>query len=117
MRIFLRYSLWYLILISGLFVVEFFDPKPEIKSMIIKVDKALLVLFISLPIIKLSDTYVKHFFHKIGKAMGETSIITNIIKIFLFIIVGLLVLNIFNVLITPILATLGIGGLTIALFA
>lgn len=115
MKAFLKYSMWYLILISGLFVLEFFDPSPAIKAMIIKIDKALLVFFISLPIINISDTAVKDFFQKMGKEMGATSIIVNIIKIFLFIIMGLFILNIFNVSITPILATLGVGGLTIAL--
>ncbi|MCP4481817.1 MAG: mechanosensitive ion channel family protein [bacterium] len=115
MRIFWKYILLCLILGSGLFFIEFLKLPVHIISLMNKVMRSLLVFSIAFPIIKSSNKYCKNILKRIDGDVVISSLISNIIKIFLFIIVALIILNIFDISIAPILATLGIGGLTIAL--
>ncbi len=87
-------------------------------SNILIAHKIIIVLFILSATITLSkiltglvDLYAK-------RAKGEfpsTSIFTNITKVAVFIIGGLIILQALNISITPILTALGVGGLAVAL--
>lgn len=52
---------------------------------------------------------------KVDKIFPASSILKNIIRIVVFVVGGLLILNNLNVSITPILTALGVGGLAVAL--
>jgi small-conductance mechanosensitive channel len=85
------------------------------KNLILKVDKSLFVLFIGLPFVQNFDVMILNKMHKFGTEIASSSIIRNIIKIVLFSIIILIILNVFGIAIAPILATLGVGGLAVAL--
>lgn len=87
-------------------------------SNILIAHKIIIVLFILSATITLSKilTGLVDLFAK--RAKGEfpsTSIFTNITKVVVFIIGGLIILQALNISITPILTALGVGGLAVAL--
>ncbi len=81
-------------------------------------EKFLLVLGILSATIALNNIVgkvVKIYSQKIESALPVTSLTQNVCKIIVFGIGGLIILNSLGISITPILATLGVGGLAVAL--
>jgi len=82
------------------------------------IDKILLVLGIfsvSLVIANISTKLIKIYSGKVETALPVTSLTQNISRIIIFSIGILIILNSLGISITPILATLGVGGLAVAL--
>jgi len=81
-------------------------------------EKILLVLGVTSVTIALSHIstgLIKLYSGKIESALPVTSLTQNIARILIFVVGSLVVLNSLGISITPILATLGVGGLAVAL--
>lgn len=81
-------------------------------------DKVILVIFVfSITIVfsKILTGFVELSIKKTKAVFPSTSIFTNLTKISVFIIGGLIVLDALHISITPILTALGVGGLAVAL--
>ena len=66
-------------------------------------------------VLRITTGFARHHFEKYSSERGSATIIVNLIKILVFAVMGLFVLKIFNISITPLLTAMGIGGLAIAL--
>lgn len=81
-------------------------------------DKILLILGIisvTLVLANISSKLIKLYASRIESALPVTSLTQNICRIVIFVVGILIVLNSLGISITPILATLGVGGLAVAL--
>ncbi|MCM8781890.1 MAG: mechanosensitive ion channel family protein [Candidatus Omnitrophica bacterium] len=81
-------------------------------------DKILLVLGIisgTLVLANISSKLIKLYASRIESALPVTSLTRNITRIIIFTIGILIILNSLGISITPVLATLGVGGLAVAL--
>jgi len=82
------------------------------------INKILLVLTIfsiTMVFANIAVGFVDSFSGKIKEAIPKTTILTNITRIFVFLIGVLIIFNALGISIAPILAGLGIGGLAVAL--
>lgn len=66
-------------------------------------------------VLRITTGLARHHFERYSSERGSATIIVNLIKILVFAVMGLFVLMIFNISITPLLTALGVGGLAIAL--
>jgi small-conductance mechanosensitive channel len=73
------------------------------------------VFSVMIVLANMSGSMISVYSQKVGTALPVTSLTQNISKIIIFAIGILVVLNSLGVSITPILATLGVGGLAVAL--
>ena len=108
------FIIWCLML--GLYVALRFSDMPD--NLVILAGKTLLVLgifSITLVLANMSNKLVKFYSDRLGGALPVTSLTQNIIKIIIFAVGILVILNTLGISITPILATLGVGGLAVAL--
>lgn len=88
------------------------------ENLVIIVNKILLVLgILSVTFVcaNIAAKLVKIYASKVETALPVTSLTQNLSRIIIFIVGSLMVLNSLGVSITPILATLGVGGLAVAL--
>jgi small-conductance mechanosensitive channel len=108
------FIIWFLML--GLYLALKISRLPD--SIVAMTGKALVVLgIISLTLVLTSITsgLLKIYSARIEGVLPVTSLTTNISRIVIFGLGGLVVLNTLGISITPILATLGVGGLAVAL--
>jgi small-conductance mechanosensitive channel len=106
--------LW-IIIISLSIAVSISALSPRV---VVIVNKTLLVLGIFSITLVVANLGVKLFVYYSGRkqiVLPATSLTQNLIKLFIFLIGALIILNSLGVSITPILTTLGIGGLAVAL--
>ncbi len=85
---------------------------------ILVADKIILILGIisvTLVLNNLASGIIKVYASRIDSALPVTSLTQNITRIIIFVVGVLVVLNSLGISITPILATLGVGGLAVAL--
>lgn len=75
----------------------------------------LFILSVTLTLSKILTGLVELYTKKTKGQFSSTSIFTNITKVVVFIIGGLIILQALNISITPILTALGVGGLAVAL--
>lgn len=73
------------------------------------------ILSVTLVLANISTKFIKEYSRKIQTALPITSLTQNISRLIIFVIGILIILNSLGVSITPILATLGVGGLAVAL--
>lgn len=73
------------------------------------------IISITMALANISSRFIKVFSQKIETALPVTSLTQNISRIIIFCIGILIILNSLGISITPILATLGVGGLAVAL--
>ncbi len=88
------------------------------KNAVIIIDKALVVLGIfsvTLVLSNISSKFIASYSAKVESALPVTSLTQNISRIIIFAVGILIILNSLGISITPILATLGVGGLAVAL--
>ena len=100
----------------GVYVALKFSKMPD--NLVSISGKALLVLgifSITLVLVNMSNRLVKFYSDRLSGALPATSLTQNIIKIVIFAVGILIILNTLGISITPILATLGVGGLAVAL--
>ncbi len=105
-----------LCLMLALYFALQFSKLPENISYIMS--KSILILGIISVVLALANLLsglIKFYASRIDAALPVTSLIQNIIRIFVFSIGALIILNSLGISITPILATLGVGGLAVAL--
>ena len=76
---------------------------------------ALGIISVSMVLANVSSRVIKVYSRKIKTAMPVTSLTQNIARIIIFGVGILIILNSLGISITPILATLGVGGLAVAL--
>ena len=72
-------------------------------------------LSVTLAAVKISDNFIKVYSARIDSALPVTSLTQNLGRIIIFGVGILILLNSLGVSVTPILATLGVGGLAVAL--
>jgi len=73
------------------------------------------IISVTLVLANISSKLIKLYASKIESALPVTSLTQNISRIVIFVIGILVILNSLGISITPILATLGVGGLAVAL--
>ncbi|OGW85010.1 MAG: mechanosensitive ion channel protein MscS [Omnitrophica bacterium RIFCSPLOWO2_01_FULL_45_10] len=73
------------------------------------------VISVTLVLSNISTKFIKVYSAKVETALPVTSLTQNISRIIIFVIGLLIILNNLGISITPILATLGVGGLAVAL--
>jgi small-conductance mechanosensitive channel len=103
-------------LMLGLYFALQFSKLPE--NIVQVMSKSILILGIISVVLALANLLsgiIKIYASRIDSALPVTSLTQNIARIFVFSIGALIILNSLGVSITPILATLGVGGLAVAL--
>jgi len=93
-----------------------FSKLPE--NIVHLMSKSILILGIISVVLALANLLsglIKFYASRIDSALPVTSLTQNIARIFVFSIGALIILNSLGISITPILATLGVGGLAVAL--
>ncbi|MCX7729057.1 MAG: mechanosensitive ion channel family protein, partial [Bacteroidia bacterium] len=92
-----------------------FPIPPNTKNILVKIYWSIIIisftLFISRVLVELTRIYTS----KVSGLAGSVSVFTNIIKIVVFSIGIMIILQHFGISITPIITALGVGGLAVAL--
>lgn len=108
------FILWFLML--GIYLALELTKFPEhIVNLIGKALLALGIFSVTLVMANIAGQIVKTYSNKVESALPVTSLTQNISRIIIFGIGILMILNSMGISITPILATLGVGGLAVAL--
>lgn len=105
-----------LVLIVSLYFAVQFSKLPE--NIVQVINRSILVLGIISVVLasaNLLSGIIKFYASKLNSALAVTSLTQNIARIFVLSIGALIILNSLGISITPILATLGVGGLAVAL--
>ena len=105
-----------LCLMLALYFALQFSKLPE--NIVHVMSKSILILCIISAVLALANLLsgvIKIYASRIGSALPVTSLTQNIARIFVFSIGALIILNSLGISITPILATLGVGGLAVDL--
>jgi len=76
---------------------------------------AIIILILTIIAARIVVGFVSESSSKVDRIFPASSILRNIIRIVVFVVGGLLMLNNFGISITPILTALGVGGLAVAL--
>lgn len=106
----------YIILLIGIYLAVLYLPFAEkTETLINKVLLVLAILFGTIILSKISVGFVGIYTKKVGGQLPSTSIFSNIAKILIFCMGGLVILQSLGISITPILTALGVGGLAVAL--
>ena len=108
------FIIWFLML--GIYLALEFSKVPEnVVHLAGKILLALGIFSVILVSMSLSAAMIKTYSHKFEAVMPMTSLTENIARVVIFAVGILILLNTLGVSITPILATLGVGGLAVAL--
>jgi small-conductance mechanosensitive channel len=108
------FVIWFLIL--GLYIALEIGTFPE--RVVNVVEKTLIVLAIvsvTFVLANVASRFIRTYESKMDSTLPVTSLTQNIARIVIFVIGFLIVMNALGISITPVLATLGIGGLAVAL--
>ncbi len=92
-----------------------FPIRPQAHGILIKLFWCLIIFSFTLFIARLLVELTKHYTSKVSGLAGSVSVFTNIIKIVVFSIGIMIILQYLGISITPIITTLGVGGLAVAL--
>ncbi len=108
------FIIWALIL--GIYIALEVSPLPENAVGIAhKILLVLIILSVTLVLANLSVRLITTYSSKFEVALPVTSLTQNVSRVIVFAVGILIILNSLNISITPILATLGVGGLAVAL--
>lgn len=106
--------IWFLML--GIYLaLEVSEISPNIVNIAGKILLALGILSVTMVTVNLSAALIRTYSYKFETVLPITSLTQNIARIVVFGIGILIILNTLGISITPIIATLGIGGLAVAL--
>jgi small-conductance mechanosensitive channel len=108
-------SLILCLMLSLYLATKFSQLAPDKADLIGKILLALGVLSVTLATANILGRSIGSYSQKLHLAIPVTSLTQNIIRIVVILVGSLIVLNSLDIPITPILATLGIGGLAVAL--
>jgi len=89
--------------------------RPNIMINIHRLFHSIIILMLTIIASRIVVGFVSESSSKVDKIFPASSILRNIIRIVIFVVGGLLILNNLGVSITPILTALGVGGLAVAL--
>ncbi len=104
--------IWFVL--AGFFgVIIFSQIPPDIKSALEKILTTIFLLSLTLVCARLSSAFVILFFQKTEGV--SNSLVSNLIKIVVLVLGTLIVLQTLGIKITPLLTTLGVGGLAVGL--
>ena len=104
------------IILIGLHIaLNFLTAAEAYMEIIIKVFFVLYALVITLTLSKIVNVFIMHWF-KVQKKFEKTpKLISKIINVIIFLIALLIILDYFDLAISPLIATLGVGGLAVGL--
>jgi len=103
-------------LMAGLYFSMEVSRLPEdIVDSLGKILSALAIISVTLVLANTAAKLISAYSRKFDAALPVNSLTKNVTKIVIFVVGGLIVLNSLGISITPILATLGVGGLAVAL--
>lgn len=105
---------WFLIL-SIYLAVQFSNLPADKVVLISKVLLTLGILSVSFALANLLSRLISSFSQKANMAAPVTTLTQNIVRIIVLVVGSLIILHNLGISITPILATLGVGGLAVAL--
>lgn len=88
---------------------------PQVMAFSHKALASLLIVSITLVVIRIITGLVATYSDRVAIALPVTTLTQNVIRLIILLVGGLILLNILGVTITPLLTTLGIGGLAVAL--
>ncbi|MBU0548641.1 MAG: mechanosensitive ion channel family protein [Candidatus Omnitrophica bacterium] len=103
------------LMLSLYFALQFSKLPENVEHIMSKSILVLGIIFVVLALANLLSGLIKFYASRVDSASSVTSLTQNIAKIFVFSIGTLIILNNLGISITPILATLGVGGLAVAL--
>lgn len=103
------------LIVSLYFAVQFSKLPGNIVQVINRSILVLGIISVVLASANLLSGIIKFYASKLNSALAVTSLTQNIARIFVLSIGALIILNSLGISITPILATLGVGGLAVAL--
>jgi len=108
------FLIWFLIL--GLYIGLNIAALPErIVSVVGKILIVLVISSVTLVLANMAGKFVRTYESRMGGALPMASLTQNVARVVILAIGFLIVMNALGISITPILATLGIGGLAVAL--
>lgn len=107
-------TFWLIFLIS-LYITLTITTKIPYVDFLKKIVFVIILLFITFVIAKILGNLVDIYLADVSSVIAKTSLINILLKIVLFVIAGLIILDYFGISITPIITGLGIGGLAVAL--
>jgi len=105
-----------LLLMLAVYLALAFSSLPG--TVIAAINKTLLILgiiFLTYVTMNFSSLLIKVYSNKLGSGVAMTSLAQNVVNISVFCVGTLLLMSTFGISITPILATLGVGGIAVAL--
>jgi small-conductance mechanosensitive channel len=109
-----RTILWFLI--AGIYGAAYNLPlKKEIFTLSTKILTVILMFLVTMVLARIAAGFIGLYSKSTKTAIPESSIITNLTKLFVIIIGMLIILQFLGISITPILTALGVGGLAVAL--
>ncbi len=101
---------------AGISVASHFSKLPvSIKGAIDKILVVLSIITITWIVLKISTNLIQSYMEKTQQKLPTTSLLTNIVKGMILVIGALMILQALGISIAPVLTTLGIGGLAVAL--
>ena len=104
-----------IIMIGLNLVLNFLTAVEPYRGIIVKIFFVFYTIIITLTLSKIVNVFVLHWF-KVQKKFEKTPrLISKIISVIIFIIALLIILDYFDVAISPLIATLGVGGLAVGL--
>ena len=105
------------VLLGLYFIKELWAPaiSPAVSELLNKVLIAFFGLSVVMTVANITTALIGLYGEKLSQAMPLTNLTQSLVKILIIIIGGLMILNALGVSITPLLTTLGIGGLAVAL--
>ncbi|MDP8229526.1 MAG: mechanosensitive ion channel family protein [Candidatus Gorgyraea atricola] len=114
----LNFPLTLLIFASGVFIIQRISPisaNSELTRYVILAFKATTIVAIILFLDKLTNNFVHNYSHKVDILKTSGGVVRGFVRIVVIALGVLILLDSFGVSITPILASLGIGSLAVAL--
>jgi len=113
---------YFTIILTGcILAIIYLNPSPEVIFYSNNALYTMLSILWTITIIKLGNTLIEHFFHKVSDVTGLSKeivpLVKNVFKIAIVVGLFIVVLSIWKINITPLLASAGIVGIAIALAA
>ncbi len=104
------------IIMLGLFTaLQFWDLDPHPRAILEKVLMAAGLLSLTMAVSSLTLQMIKHHAEKLGGHSGSTSLVQSIARIVIWTTGLMVILSSLGISVAPVLATLGVGGLAVAL--
>jgi small-conductance mechanosensitive channel len=102
--------------VIGVYVaIRYENFNPYVMSYVHKAFDTAIILLVTIVAARMAVGFVSYNTSKIDKIFPASSILRNIIRIVVYVVGGLVILNNLNIPISPILTALGVGGLAVAL--